>query len=123
MQAHANDLRSEVRRDWATLVDDQDAEGVSDQDCDAFVNGVVDDWRKCRLRKDLQHLLLFAERVTRTPNACTEADIASLRAAGWLDGAIHDAVQVIALFNYFNRVADALGVPPERDLPHWGIAE
>lgn len=40
----------------------------------------------------------------------TQADSDTLRAEGWSDKDIHDATQVIAYFNYINRVADALGV-------------
>lgn len=43
----------------------------------------------------------------------TEEDIQHLRSLGFIDKDIHDAVQVIAYFNYINRVADALGVEPE----------
>jgi alkylhydroperoxidase family enzyme len=32
------------------------------------------------------------------------------------DVAIHDAIQVIAYFNYVNRVADAVGISDE---PEW----
>jgi alkylhydroperoxidase family enzyme len=51
--------------------------------------------------------------VTRAPWTCTRADVDRLRAAGATDAEIHAAVQVIAYFNYINRVADALGVDPE----------
>ena len=45
--------------------------------------------------------------------------IDSLRTLGWSDAQIHDAVQVVALFNYYTRLADALGVEPEDFmLPH-----
>jgi alkylhydroperoxidase family enzyme len=47
-------------------------------------------------------------------------DLERLRAAGLADRAILDAVQVIAYFNYINRVADALGVDPE---PEWGVPQ
>lgn len=47
-------------------------------------------------------------------------DIDRLRAAGLADRAIHDATQVIAYFNYINRVADALGVEPESFIRPWG---
>lgn len=40
-----------------------------------------------------------------------------LRAHGWDDVAIHDAIQVIAYFNYINRVAEAVGIEDE---PEWG---
>jgi len=48
------------------------------------------------------------------------ADLDALRAAGLDDRAIHDAVQVIAYFNYINRVADSLGVEPEDFIQPWG---
>lgn len=44
-------------------------------------------------------------------------DLDSLRAQGFSGTAIHDAVQVIAYFNYINRVADALGVDLEEWMP------
>jgi alkylhydroperoxidase family enzyme len=46
-------------------------------------------------------------------------DLDELRRAGFGDAAIHDAVQVIAYFNYINRVADALGVDPEPGIREW----
>ena len=58
-------------------------------------------------------LLHYAEKLTRTPSEVSEADVRSLRDEGFSDRAIHDAAQVIAYFNYINRVADGLGVDPE----------
>jgi alkylhydroperoxidase family enzyme len=55
----------------------------------------------------------YAEKVTRAPWTCRRTDVDALRAAGAKDAEIHAAVQVIAYFNYINRVADALGVDPE----------
>ena len=68
----------------------------------------------------MKRLLEYACKLTRTPAACNEADMAELRAAGWSDRAIHDATQVIAYFNYINRIAEGLGVVPEPNLPRWG---
>ena len=45
-----------------------------------------------------------------------DAEIDRLRAHGLSDAAIHDAIQVIAFFNYINRVAEAVGIGPE---PEW----
>jgi alkylhydroperoxidase family enzyme len=40
-------------------------------------------------------------------------DIAGLRAVGLDDQCISSATQVIAYFNYINRIAEGLGVPME----------
>ena len=40
----------------------------------------------------------------------------ALRAHGFDDVAIHDAIQVIGYFNYINRVAEGVGTDPE---PEW----
>jgi alkylhydroperoxidase family enzyme len=45
------------------------------------------------------------------------ADVEGLRSLGLADGAIHDVVQVAALFNYYDRLADGLGIEPEPDFP------
>ena len=45
----------------------------------------------------------------------TADDVAALRRHGFDDAAIHDAVQVVALFAYYNRLADCLGIDPEPD--------
>ena len=47
----------------------------------------------------------------------SEADLEPLRAVGLGDPAIHEAIQVIAWFNYINRVADAVHVDLEPGMP------
>lgn len=44
-----------------------------------------------------------------------EGDVDALRNVGLSDEAIHEATQVIALFNYYNRLADGLGIAGEPD--------
>lgn len=61
-------------------------------------------------------MLDFAVKLTETPAEMTEEDVAALRSQGFEDAAIHDIVQVTALFNYYNRLADGLGIDPE---PEW----
>lgn len=58
-------------------------------------------------------MLDFAVRLTREPSRMTQEDVAALRAVGFDDVGIHDIVQVTALFNYYNRLADGLGIDPE----------
>ena len=58
----------------------------------------------------------FAVKLTRDPAAVAQEDIDTLRRQGLDDAAVHDAIQVIAYFNYINRVAEGVGVEPE---PEW----
>jgi uncharacterized peroxidase-related enzyme len=120
VQAHANDLRVEVEKDASELTAAGTAGPVLPAGCDAFVHQAVNDWRSCSVSSQVYALLEYAEKVTRDPARCRQGDVQNLRTSGWSDAAIHDAVQVIAYFNYINRVADALGVEPERGFPTWG---
>jgi len=117
VQAHANDLRVEGDQQWETVAA---GELPEPERRDAFVHQVVDDWRAAGLNAAMRALCEYAERLTVRPAGCRQADVAALRDAGWCDRSIHDAVQVVAYFNYINRVADGLGVAPEPGLPHWG---
>ena len=63
------------------------------------------------------NLLGYARKLTLTPGACNETDIEQLRQQGLTDLQIVDSVQVAAYFNYINRVADALGVDLEAEMP------
>jgi len=60
-------------------------------------------------------LVAFADKLTRTPAAVREADVAALREHGFDDRAIAHAVQVIAMFAYYNRIADGLGIHTHDD--------
>jgi uncharacterized peroxidase-related enzyme len=62
---------------------------------------------------ELQALCDFAVKLTRAPSSVSSADIEGLRGHEYSDAAIHDAVQVVALLNYANRVADGLGIEEE----------
>lgn len=71
------------------------------------------DYREVPLDAKTRALLDFAVQVTQDVHSVKRQTLDSLRALGWSDAQIHDAVQVVALFNYYTRLADALGVEPE----------
>jgi uncharacterized peroxidase-related enzyme len=74
------------------------------------------DYRKATLPPKTRAMLDYAVKLTRTPGAMEKADVDALRAVGWDDQAIHDAAQVTAAFNYYNRLADGLGIDLEPDM-------
>jgi len=55
-------------------------------------------------------MLEYAEKLTLTPSAMTEADVQKLRDAGWSDRDVLDIVHVCAYFNFRVRVVDGLGL-------------
>ena len=55
----------------------------------------------------------YVELITKDAARSTNADVQKLRAAGWKEDQIAEAVYIIALFAFFNRVADAFGVPSQ----------
>ena len=58
-------------------------------------------------------LLDYAEQVTHAASRTTHDDVQKLRDAGWSEDQIAEAVFVTAMFAFFNRVADAFGVPSQ----------
>jgi len=75
------------------------------------------DYRGAKLDTKTRAMCDYAVKLTRDPASAAEADIVTLRSAGMSDEEIHDATQVIALFNYYTRLAHALGVEPENFMP------
>ena len=99
MRAHADDLREEVEDD-------------------ELVDAVVRDVHSAPLERvsgRAAALCRHAEKLTLKPASVGPQDIDALRAAGCDDRAITDLTQVVSLFNYFNRIADGLGIEPEPD--------
>lgn len=61
-------------------------------------------------------LLEYVAKVTEAAYRTTAEDVQKLRDHGWSEPQIAEAVYITAMFAFFNRVADAFGVPPQRYL-------
>ena len=79
----------------------------------AIVEGKLDE---AGLTAREQALLNFVELVTKAAYKTTAEDVQNLRDIGWKEEQIAEAVYVTALFAFFNRVADAFGVPSQEYL-------
>ena len=55
-------------------------------------------------------LLRFVVKVNGEAHAIGAPDVEAVKAAGWTDEAVYDAIMVCALFNFYNRWIDANGV-------------
>ena len=61
-------------------------------------------------------LLDYVKQVTEAAYRTTPEDVQKLREAGWKEEQIAEAVYVTAMFAFFNRVADAFGIPSQEYL-------
>ena len=83
---------------------------------ESLARQVMADYTAAELDRPLRALLDYCVAITRDPRSGSREAVEALRVQGWTDEAIHDAVQVTGFFNYYDRLADGLGVDPE---PGW----
>ncbi len=78
------------------------------------VQQIINDVDNCPLVDEkTRALLCLAEKTTRHAYKVTADDIRHLGTLGCTQEEIFEAVAVTALFNYMDRMADALGAPVE----------
>jgi alkylhydroperoxidase family enzyme len=58
-------------------------------------------------------LMEYVELITCAAYRSAAEDVQKVRDAGWKEEQIAEAVYIIAMFAFFNRVADAFGVPSQ----------
>ena len=76
----------------------------------AIVEGKLDE---AGLTTAERALLEYVELITRAAYRSSPEDVEKLRGAGLKEEQISEAVYITALFAFFNRVADAFGVPSQ----------
>jgi len=79
----------------------------------AIVEGKLDE---AGLTRAERALLEYVELITNAAHRSTPEDVEKLRVAGWTEDQIAEAVYITAMFAFFNRVADAFGVPSQNYL-------
>ena len=80
----------------------------------ARVQQVLENYRTASLSAAEKALFGLIEKVTLRSNQVTQSDIDQVKAAGWSEEAIYDAITVCALFQFYNTWIDATGV---EDMP------
>ena len=87
--------------------------GTDDTDAEKLIHALQSDFRQANLDSASMALLVYAEKLTKTPGEIGAGDIEPLAQAGFDDRAIHDACAITAYFAFVNRIADGLGVELE----------
>ena len=84
---------------------------------ESLVDAVVKDHQTAPISDAEKLLLSYLEKLTLSPASTAAEDVEALRAAGWSDEAVYDAVCVCAMFNFYNRWIEGSGV---QDMPQRG---
>lgn len=75
-----------------------------------LVTAVLQDYRTAPISDREKALFAFIEKVNRDSSRIRKEDVAEVKAAGWSEEALYDAISVCALFNFYNTWIDATGV-------------
>ncbi|MDQ6651056.1 MAG: peroxidase-related enzyme [Actinomycetota bacterium] len=73
------------------------------------------DYRRADLDERQLAILGYAEKLTRTPRECTQADLDRLRGVGLSDEEVWDVAEVAAMYNFTNRMAMATNMIPNEE--------
>lgn len=74
------------------------------------VQAVLDDVATAPIPEAERALFAFVEKLNDASGDVCREDVERLKAEGWSDEAVYDAVSVCALFNFYNRWIDGTGV-------------
>jgi uncharacterized peroxidase-related enzyme len=84
-----------------------------------LITTLLADIETAPLELRMKPILHYVRKLTLSPARVTEADAAAVYDAGWGDDALYSTVLVTALFNFYNRLVDGVGL----DLPDGYILE
>lgn len=76
----------------------------------SLVDAVLKDYRTAPIDDREKALFAFIEKVNRESSRLQQEDVEEVKAAGWSEEALYDAITVCALFNFYNKWIDATGV-------------
>jgi alkylhydroperoxidase family enzyme len=74
------------------------------------VQAVLDNYSTAPISDEEKALLAFIEKGALRSNRICQEDVDEVKAAGWSDEALYDAITVCALFKFYNTWIDATGV-------------
>ena len=92
----------------------------SETDNQKLVDQIAEDWTTSSISSVQMAMCEFAKKLTENPSKVNKKDIELLRSYDLSDKDISQIVQIIAYFNYINRVADGLGLEPEQFIDEKG---
>ena len=75
-----------------------------------LVDAVLNDFRTAPIGDREKALFAFIEKMNAESSRLRKEDLEEVKAAGWSEEALYDAITVCSLFNFYNKWIDATGV-------------
>lgn len=73
------------------------------------------DYRRAGLDARRTAILDYAVKLTKVPHECLEGDLDRLRSFGLTDAEVWDIIEIAAMYNFTNRMAQATGMIPNAE--------
>ena len=83
---------------------------------EAAVDRLMDDVEFAGFDTRLRPILYYAKKLTVAPSSVTADDAAAVYEAGWDEEALHDAILVVCVFNFMNRLLEGHGIHGNQEL-------
>ncbi len=81
----------------------------------SIFDALFDDLETAPIDDKMRPLLRYVGKLTLSSYKMTQADYDAVIEAGWSEQALDDAIAVVCLFNFFNRLVDGHGLVPASD--------
>jgi len=88
-----------------------------------LVDAVLLDYRTAPIGDREKALFAFIEKMNGESSLLRKEDLEEVKAAGWSEEALYDAITVCALFNFYNKWIDATGVSDMTDAAYAASGE
>ena len=82
----------------------------------SLLTALVQDVDTAPIEDRLKSLFVYARQLTLEPSKATQAQVDAILQAGWSEQAVHDLIQVVALFNLMNRLVEGHGISGNQNL-------
>jgi len=74
------------------------------------IEQLVEDVDTAPIKRSLKPVFHYLKKLTLNPSKLIEADVEKVKVAGWSEDALHEAILVGCLFNFYNRLLDGHGI-------------
>ena len=81
---------------------------------------LIDDVNSAPIAEKLKPIFHYIKKLTLTPSKVTPNDVISVKEAGLSEDALHEAILIACLFNFYNRLLDGHGVKGDREIYQLG---